>query len=159
MEKVRIDDVASLAGPAAEKRKLTGALGTEGLALGHYVLEPGDSFAFGLHAHGAQEEVFHVQSGTVTFEVGRSPDETRTVEVGPGEVARFAPGEYQRGTNEGGERVVALVIGAPRESGDLDLRCDCPACGERTPNRIESDDDGAVVTICERCGAETARYG
>ena len=42
--------------------------------------------------------------------------------------------------------------------GDAQTR-DCPDCGERTPNRIESVDGGAaLVTICERCGAETARY-
>ncbi|UPW01523.1 cupin domain-containing protein [Halorussus gelatinilyticus] len=156
MEKVRIEEVESSAGPADVKRPLTRALGATDLAVNYYELAPGDSFAFGYHAHGDQEEVFYVASGTVTFETADGP-----VAAGPDEAVRFAPGEFQRGVNEGDERVVALALGAPKESGDLDLRRDCPDCGERTPNRIERADDAAesaLVTVCEDCGAETGQF-
>src|SRR6056297_3880941 len=96
MEKVRIEDVeARASGPADVKRPLTSVLGATDLAVNYYELAPGDSFAFGYHAHSDQEEVFYVQSGTVTFETEEGP-----VEVSAGELVRFAPGEYQRGVNE-----------------------------------------------------------
>jgi uncharacterized cupin superfamily protein len=154
MEKVQIEAVESRTGPAAVKRPLTRALDATDLALNYYELAPGDSFAFGYHAHSDQEEVFYVQSGTVTFETEDGP-----VEVGPGEVVRFAPGEYQRGVNRSSDRVVALVLGAPRESGDLDLRRNCPECDERTANGIRRADDGqGLVTVCEDCGEETGYF-
>jgi uncharacterized cupin superfamily protein len=152
MERVRIDDVDARSGPAAEKRPLADALGATDVAINYYELDPGDSFAFGYHMHGNQEEVFHVLSGTATFET-----EGGEVEVGPGEAVRFAPGEYQRGWNRGDERVVALALGAPRETGAFDLLWDCPDCGERTPHRIDGRED-AIVTVCEGCSAETQRY-
>jgi uncharacterized cupin superfamily protein len=156
MEKVRIDDVESHTGPAAVKRPLTAALDATDLALNYYELAPGDSFAFGYHAHGDQEEVFYVQSGTVTFET-----EDGSIEADSGDVVRFAPGEYQRGVNRGEDRVVALALGAPKESGDLDLRRECPECDDRTANDIRraSDDGEALVTVCEDCGAETGWFG
>ncbi|WP_276299707.1 cupin domain-containing protein [Halorussus lipolyticus] len=155
MEKVRIEEVeARASGPAEIKRPLTAALGATGLAVNYYELAPGDSFAFGYHAHSDQEEVFYVQSGTVTFETEDTP-----VEVGPGELVRFAPGEYQRGVNEADRRAVALALGAPKESGDLDLRRECPDCGERTSNSIQrAEERDVLVTICEDCGAETGRF-
>ena len=68
MKTVRIEDVESRAsGPADVKRPLTAALGATDLALNYFELAPGDSFAFGYHAHSDQEEVFYVQSGTVAF--------------------------------------------------------------------------------------------
>ncbi len=154
MERVRIDDVDSRTGPAAVKRPLTDALDATDLALNYYELAPGDSFAFGYHAHADQEEVFYVESGTVTFET-----EDGEAVVESDEFVRFAPGEYQRGVNRGDERVVALALGAPKESGDLDLRRDCENCGERTPNSIERAPDGeGLVTVCEDCGAETGQF-
>lgn len=154
MEKIRIEDVESRTGPADVKRPLTAALAATDLALNYYELAPDDSFAFGYHAHSNQEEVFYVQSGTVTFET-----QDGEFEVGPGELVRFAPGEYQRGVNRGDERVVALALGAPKESGDLDVRRECPDCDERTSNRIERAEEGeGLVTICEECGAETGRF-
>src|SRR6056297_1513384 len=155
MEKVHVDDVDGQMSAADVRRPVSKALGTEDVAINYYELAPGDSFAFGYHAHGDQEEVFYVQSGTVTFETEEGP-----VAVGPGELVRFAPGEFQRGVNEGSERVVALALGAPKESGDLDLRRECPDCGERTPNRIEraDDEEGALVTVCEKCGSETGQF-
>lgn len=172
MEKISIEDVESRVGPAEVKRPLTRALGATDIALNYFELAPGDSFAFGYHAHSEQEEVFYVQSGTVTFET-----EDGETTVGPGEVVRFAPGEYQRGVNriseprsDGSEderrgssgdeeRVVALALGAPRESGDLDVRRDCPDCDERTSNSIQRAEDGDdLVTVCEECGAETGQF-
>ncbi|MFC4553028.1 MULTISPECIES: cupin domain-containing protein [Halorussus] len=154
MERVTIDDVASWMGPADVKRPLTDALGATDVAINYFELAPGDSFSFGYHAHGDQEEIFYVQSGTVTFET-----ESGEAEVESGEVVRFAPGEYQRGTNEGDERVVALALGAPRGTDDLDMVRDCPDCDERTSNDIRAiDDRDALVTVCEECGAETGRF-
>lgn len=154
MEQVDIEDVDSRMGPSAVRKRLTDALGTTELSLNYYELEPGDSFAFGYHAHEEQEEVFYVQSGTVRFET-----DDGTTEVSAGELVRFAPGEYQQGMNESGERVVALGLGAPKESGDLDMRRDCENCGERTANRIEMADSGEeIVTLCEQCGEETGRF-
>jgi len=64
-------------------------LGTEHVAMNYFELAPGDAFAGGVHAHGDQEEVFYVLSGTATFEVG--PERER-VDVEAGELIRFAPG-------------------------------------------------------------------
>lgn len=66
MRKVSVDDIESLPGPAAVKRKLTAELGTTGLALAYYELDKGQSSAFGYHAHERQEEVFYVLRGAVT---------------------------------------------------------------------------------------------
>ncbi len=86
MERVRLDDVENSLGPAAVKRRLTEPLGATDVALNHYELEPGDAFGFGYHRHSAQEEVFVVESGTVTFETEDGP-----VEVSAGEAVRSAP--------------------------------------------------------------------
>lgn len=154
MEKVRIDDIETYMGPASEKRPLGKALGTTDVALNYYELEPGDSFAFGYHRHGDQEEVFYIQKGTVTFETEEGP-----IEVGAGEAIRFAPGEFQRGINEADERVVALALGAPRESSDLEMLRECPDCGEMTENTIEmAEDREALVTLCADCGTITGRF-
>ena len=154
MERVRLDDVDDFLGPAAVKRSLSRALGTTDVAVNYYELAPGDSFAFGYHRHDDQEEVFVVEAGTVTFETDGAP-----VEVAAGEAVRFAPGEYQRGVNEGDERVVALAIGAPRDGSTADIRRHCPTCGERTSQAIEpTDDREALVTRCDVCGDLTARF-
>ena len=154
MEKVRIDDVENRVMPATVMRPLTDALGATDLALNYYELEPGDSFAFAYHVHEVQEEIFYVQSGTATFETEDGP-----VEVEAGEVVRFPPGEYQRGVNRGDERVEALALGAPLEYGEQVKLRECPECGERTDNRIESGEDGEVrITTCKTCGTETGRW-
>lgn len=155
MERIRIDDTERYLGPASVKRPIGRALGAEEMALNYYELAPGDSFAFGYHAHASQEEVFVVLSGTATFRT-----ETRSVTVGPGEAIRFGPGEYQRGSNEGDERVVAYAIGAPQDPGELDMRRTCPDCGTETKNRVERARDEAetLVTVCTDCGATTGRF-
>jgi uncharacterized cupin superfamily protein len=154
MEKVAIDDLDSWMSPADVKRPVGEGLGTEHLAMNYYELGAGDSFAFGYHAHDDQEEVFYVLEGTATFET-----EDGDVDVGAGEVVRFAPGEFQRGVNEGDERVRALAMGAPPDSSELTLLRDCEDCGERTDQEIQPTDEGsALVTLCVDCGEETGRF-
>lgn len=154
MDKVRIDDIKGRLDSATVQRPLTDALNATNVALNYYELAPGDSFAYGYHMHENQEEVFVIQNGQVTFET-----EDGDVRVDAGEVIRFAPGEYQQGINAGDERVVALAIGAPQETGTSEILRECDSCGERTPNTIERAEGGAViVTRCLECGAETARF-
>jgi mannose-6-phosphate isomerase-like protein (cupin superfamily) len=168
MEKVDVDELGSRMGPGSVRASLTNPLGLANLGANHYELEPGESLAFGVHAHEHQEEVFVVQAGAVTFET--YPDRSaavasedggsgETVVVRAGEVARAAAGEYQRGRNEGEERAVVFAVGAPQDAGDLDLLRECDACGERTAHRIElAEDRSAVLAVCEACGGESARY-
>lgn len=154
MQKVTVDDLDNWMGPASEKRPLGRALGAEHLAMNYYELEPGESFAFGYHAHGDQEEVFYLLEGAAVFET-----DDGDVAVEAGEAVRFAPGEFQRGRNEGDDRVRALAIGAPADAGELTLLRECDACGERTGQEIEATEDrSALVTRCVDCGAETGRF-
>ncbi|MFC7228471.1 cupin domain-containing protein [Salinirubellus salinus] len=154
MEHARIEDIDSWMGPATGKRSLTKALGATDVALNHYVLEPGESFAFGYHEHEGQEEIFYVMTGEATFET-----EDGDVSVGAGEAVRFGPGEFQQGWNRGDEQVVALAIGAPQESGETTILRECEACGERTGQEIQpTDAKDALVTLCLECGAETGRF-
>jgi mannose-6-phosphate isomerase-like protein (cupin superfamily) len=154
MEKVAPDALDSRMGPADVKRPLADPLDADGVALNYYELAPGDSFGFGYHRHADQEEVFYVQHGTVTFET-----EEGNVDVSGGEAIRFAPGEWQLGTNRGDERVVAIAIGAPADAGATEMLRACEHCGGRTENRIEmTDDRDALVTICDQCDAETSRF-
>ena len=154
MRKVTLADLDSRMGPADVIRPLTDALGATDLALNYYELDPGESFAYGFHAHGEQEEVFYVQQGTATF---RTMDGDVTVEAG--ELVRFGPGEYQRGFNRGEERVVALALGAPQDGGETDVLRECAECGVETPQSLSlADDKSAVIVTCEECGTETDRY-
>ena len=154
MERVSTDDPDRRMGPSADKRALSGALGTTDLALNYYELAPGDAFGFGYHCHPDQEEVFYVLEGTATFET-----EDGDVAVSAGEAVRFGPGEWQLGHNGGDERVVTLAMGAPRDAGETEMLRDCLDCGGRTENTIETADDrDALVTRCLDCGAETGRF-
>ena len=154
MERVDVDDVDDRMGPADVKRDLSGALDAADVALNYYELAPGESFGFGYHRHEGQEEVFYVESGSVTFET-----EDGDVTVDTGEAIRFAPGEWQLGTNEGEDRVVALAVGAPQDMGETTMLRECPDCEGRTENEIEmADDRSALVTVCGDCGAETGRF-
>lgn len=154
MEKIAIDEVDSWQGPASVKRPLGRALGVEDAALNYYELEPSESFAFGYHKHDGQEEVFHIIEGTATFEC-----EDGEVTVAAGELVRFEAGEWQRGYNAGDERVRALAIGAPADSGETTILRQCTDCGERTSQTIErAEDETALVTRCLDCGGETGRF-
>ena len=154
METVRIEDVENSVQPAAVMRRLTDPLGTEHLAINYYELEPGDSFGFGYHRHPGQEEVFYIMAGTATFET-----EDGEVTVEAGEAIRFGPGEWQLGRNADERTVRALAMGAPADERETELHRECDNCGGRQPTRIErAEDEDALVTICESCGAETGRY-
>ena len=154
MERVSIDDPDRRMGPAADKRALSDPLGTTDLAINYYELAPGDSFGFGYHRHPNQEEVFYVVEGTATFET-----EDGDVDVSAGDAVRFAPGEWQLGRNEGDEHVVALALGAPKDTGETEMLRECADCGGRTENTIEmADDRESLVTRCTDCGAETGRF-
>ncbi|MFB6140441.1 MAG: cupin domain-containing protein [Halosimplex sp.] len=154
MERVSRAEVERRMGPAADKRALSNALGTEELALNYYELDPGDSFGFGYHRHPGQEEVFYVIEGVATFET-----EDGDVAVSAGEAVRFAPGEWQLGRNAGEERVVALAMGAPKDARQTEMLRECPDCGGRTENTVEmADDRSALLTRCTDCGAETGRF-
>jgi mannose-6-phosphate isomerase-like protein (cupin superfamily) len=154
MEKVAIDEVDSWLSPASAKRPLSRALGAENVAINYYELAPGESFAFGYHSHEGQEEVFYVTSGEATFETEEGP-----VTVGAGELVRFAPGEWQQGRNDGDERVRALALGAPAESGDADIERECENCGERTLQDVVPPDEGdELLTKCVDCGEVTGRF-
>ena len=154
MDKVRIEDIDGQIDSATVKRPLTDALNVADVALNYYELAPGDSFAYGYHLHENQEEIFVIQEGQVTFET-----EGGEIIAAAGEVIRFAPGEYQQGINKDDERVVAVAIGAPQETGESEILRQCDACGERTSNTVERAEDGhAKITRCLGCGNETGRF-
>jgi len=154
MRKRNVNEMDSRMGPASVIRPLTDALGLSDFAMNYYELDPGESFAYGLHAHEKQEEVFYVQEGTATFETLEGD-----VEVDAGELVRFGPGEYQRGTNRGEGRVVALAMGAPQDAGETEILRECEDCGDRTSQTLElTEGKDAILTICEECGGETGRF-
>lgn len=151
MKHVSVDDVERHRSTATAKRPLGEALGVEGFAMNHYVLDPGESFSTNLHTHRDQEEVFYVLAGVATFET-----DDGSFELAANEAVRFAPGEYQHGYNDSDKRVVGLAFGAPRESEDG--RIECPECGARESPEIEwTDDRAAIVFRCGDCGAEINR--
>lgn len=67
-----------------------------------------------------------------------------------GEAIRFPAGEFQTGYNGGEEPLVALALGAPRDSRDIRLPLPCPDCGHE-PLRLDAD--GGVTFGCPDCGA------
>jgi mannose-6-phosphate isomerase-like protein (cupin superfamily) len=131
------------------------ALDTEDVALVVYELEPGEQFSGGLHTHHDQEEIFYVQSGTATFEVGEDREEV-TVEAG--QVIRFPPGEFQSGHNHSDETVRALAVGAPgarHEWSALESLAPCAECGEETSHDVHPpDENGVMQLVCQECGTE-----
>ena len=154
MKHVRTEDLDSWMSPASVRRPLGKELGVEEMAVNYFELAPGESFAFGYHRHADQEEVFYVVRGEATFET-----EDGEAVVGEGEAVRFEPNEFQQGWNRGDERVVAIAMGAPADTGETEIFRDCEDCGERTAQRIESTDEkDALLTVCEDCGAETGRF-
>ncbi|GGL46532.1 cupin domain-containing protein [Halocalculus aciditolerans] len=154
MRKVRLADLESRMGPASVILPLTDALGLADVAMNYYELDEGESTAFGYHAHENQEEVFYVESGTLTFRTADGP-----VHAKAGEVVRFGPGEYQRATNEHADRALVLALGAPQDAGATRSLRECDDCGGETSHHIElADDHDAVVAVCDECGNETGRY-
>ncbi|GAA0450499.1 cupin domain-containing protein [Halococcus dombrowskii] len=159
MESVRIRDVGpSPTETGAERRTLADPLGTTDIAINHYVLEPGERFAASLHAHPDQEEVFVVLAGEATFETRSSGEPSaneREITVGENEAIRFAPGEFQTGRNTTDERVVALALGAPRDSEEVRI-ARIPEIGEiactycsRGDMRVRNTGTDLVCPDCE----------
>lgn len=165
MERTTVADVDSEPSGAVVARHLSAALDAEHVAINLYRIPPGDGFPSGLHAHMDQEEVFIVLDGEATFETGgpQSVLDSRTgsgatgetlgrrMTVGEGEAIRFAPGEFQTGLNESDEPLVALALGAPRDSEDVRLPLPCPSCGH---DDLRLYTDGGVTFVCPGCSAE-----
>jgi uncharacterized cupin superfamily protein len=155
MEKTAIDDVDNQRNPLgvhSVRKPVSAALGAEHFAMNYFELEPGESFSGGLHTHQDQEEVFYVESGTATFDVGRDGDQ---VVVDAGELVRFEPGEFQTGYNDQDEgRVVGWALGAPGATHDwdgLESVVDCRDCGEETVHDTDLV-EGSFQLTCQDCG-------
>ncbi|SEP91726.1 cupin domain-containing protein [Natrinema salaciae] len=154
MEHVAIDDVepTPVDDYHADVRALTDPLATDDVAVTRYVLEPGERFSGSVHTHMDQEAVFVVLAGEATFE---RPEDRITVQEN--EAVRFGPGEFQSGKNDGEEPVVALAIGAPRESDDvrisrietLDRDISCPECDTDHMRIAQAADADFVCPACE----------
>lgn len=157
MQKVRIEELENSIQPAAVMRHLTEPLGLTDLAINHYTLEPGDSFAFAYHNHEVQEEIFYIQSGTATFDTEDGP-----IEVDAGEIIRFDRDEFQRGWNRGSESVTALALGAPLEYGKQTKLRECEVCDELTDSHLERETEenetAVIVSYCTECGEENGRW-
>ena len=179
MERVSLDEIEpDSADPdrRSDRRPLSDRLGTTDVSIAHYTLEPGERFSGSLHTHIDQEEIFVVLEGEATFETktsGETADAdgldvsaandgetggTDEVVVGETEAIRFAPGEFQTGRNAADERLVALALGAPKDSTDVriaripvldDLDVSCPAC-ERDNMALSRGDDADFE--CPTCG-------
>ena len=148
MEHIDIDEAETGGfGRDVEMHRLTDALGTEDMAINHYRLDPGEGFSGGMHTHLDQEEVFVILSGTATFET-----EEGAVEVDQGEAVRFAPGEYQTGSNEGEAAVAALALGAPADSTEVRVPVTCRECGHDALAAVPGDD--SMEFVCPECGTE-----
>ncbi|MFB6155880.1 MAG: cupin domain-containing protein [Haloferacaceae archaeon] len=153
MKRVRVaDGDAEAVGDESERRGLTDPLGASDLALNRYRIAPGEGFPGGLHAHADQEEVFVVLAGEATFATLDGP-----VTVGEGEAIRFAPGEYQSGRNDGETDLVALALGAPRDSKDVRVPIRCPDCGHGDLRPVRRG--GETALVCPACGGERLARG
>lgn len=155
MEQVDIDDVEIVTNPLdvhSVRKPVSSALGTTDFAMNYFELEPGESFSGGLHTHHDQEEVFYIQEGTATFEVG-SEREEHGVEAGG--LIRFSPGEFQMGKNDSEDQVVGFALGAPKARHDFEAMeslVHCRECGEETAHELELTDEEAFRMTCTECG-------
>jgi len=135
-----------------DRRDLTEPLDAANVAIVRYALAPGERFSGSVHTHMDQEEIFVVLAGEAAFET-RSGE----VPVEAGEAVRFAPGEFQSGRNAGDSELVALALGAPRDSEDvrvaripvLDEDVTCPDCGHDHMRIVEEG------LVCPECSATT----
>ncbi len=97
-----------------EFRPLTGALGSEQLALTLIRVPPHSDFEQGTgHYHDEQEELYVVTRGTLTMRFG---EDIR--EVGAGSVARIAPRTPRSHRNEGDEPVEMWAVSRRLDHGD-----------------------------------------
>ncbi|WP_128478794.1 cupin domain-containing protein [Halorussus pelagicus] len=154
MEKVAIDAVDNERNPMkvhSVRKPVSRVLGTEHFAMNYFELEAGESFSGGLHRHNDQEEVFYVESGTATFEVGLDREE---VVVEAGELIRFPPGEFQKGYNDGEATVEGWALGAPGAMHDWDelqSRAYCPECEDEKTHDMAFVEESFELT-CTECG-------
>jgi uncharacterized cupin superfamily protein len=145
-------DVTGMETDETNSAGVTDHLGASDFALNYYVLDPGEEFTGGLHAHLDQEEAFYVLEGEATFEYADGPTaDTETTTVGAGEMVRFPAGEYQQGRNESDEQVRALALGAPQESTDIRVAAPCRACGDSDFLNFVATDEGPMME-CPECG-------
>ncbi|WP_137283374.1 cupin domain-containing protein [Halorussus salinisoli] len=159
MERVTIGEVEPADfGDGVDRRRLSDPLGATGLAVVHYRIPPDEGFPSGLHAHGDQAEIFVVLDGEATFEtLAPERDDADEITLTEGEAVRFAPGEYQSGRNDADCDLVALALGAPRDSDDVRIPLDCPECGHDYL-RPEADEDGPLL-VCPDCGTANVPGG
>jgi mannose-6-phosphate isomerase-like protein (cupin superfamily)/predicted RNA-binding Zn-ribbon protein involved in translation (DUF1610 family) len=171
MEKTSIDNVESNTGRSGtDRRQLSGPLNATNVAIDHYRLAPGTGFPGGLHTHTDQEEVFVVIEGEATFEtLAAGSDTGETVTVGVDEAIMFAPGgEFHSGKNESDGDLLAVAIGAPRDSEDVRIPLECPECShddmrvvigeDRTTFVCPDCDTERVPRACPKCGREEMRF-
>jgi uncharacterized cupin superfamily protein len=153
MDKVNVTDLPSEpeGSEDVDRRELTSRLGTTDLAINYFNLKPGEAFSGGLHAHMDQEEVFYVIKGTATFEIKNdAAEDSGFVEVGPAEAIRFSRGEYQQGRNTSDSRVVALALGAPKDSVEGRVPVTCPDC-EESEYQVTIMEEGRLMLQCPEC--------
>lgn len=128
---------------AADQRGQSDSLVTTNVAINHYRIAPESGFPGGVHAHMNQEELFIIIAGTAAFETMNG-----TITVDAGEAIRFAPGEFHSGTNAANEELVALAVGAPRDTEDVRIPFACPGCDH--PDLRMATDDG-LTFVCPDC--------
>ena len=146
MNPISLGDGASDALGDERLRRLSPSLDATNVAINRYRLAPGEGFPGGLHAHVDQEEVFVVLEGEATFETMEG-----SVTVASGEAIRFAPGTYQSGRNDDDRPLVALALGAPRDTEDVRIPFACPDC-EHGSLRLATE--GTLTFVCPDCAAE-----
>lgn len=148
MEKVAISNVeAHSVGEDSARRGLSEPLETINIVLNHYRIAPDEGFPGGLHAHMDQEEVFVVLKGEATFETLDGE-----VTVREREAIRFSPGEFQSGKNNSERDLIAVAMGAPRDTEDIRIPAACPDC-EHDTLRFQMRDD-ELTFVCPDCNAE-----
>ncbi len=151
MRRVRLDEVdahdVGVEGRCSGRR-LSDPLRTEGLAINHYRMAPGERL-WGLHAHVDQEEVYLVTEGAVTVET-----EAGTTTVRANEAIRFAPGEFHCVRTDGSSAAL-YAFGAPRQSDELRVPNPCRECGCNATEPVVGD-GGEGVLRCPDCGATSA---
>ncbi|MHC3379003.1 cupin domain-containing protein [Haloarcula sp. H-GB5] len=148
MEHVTLDRLNGGAfATGSTRQSVTDTLCTTEIAINHYRIVPGDGFPGGLHAHMDQEELYLILDGEATVETM-----DRTVTVAAGQFVRFGPGEFHTGWNDTESELVALAIGAPRETDDIRVPLSCPDCGH---GDMRLDSGGAALTFsCPDCDTE-----
>jgi len=161
MDRVPIDDVEPEPDPVGvndERRPVSEELGADAVDVTHYALNPGEAFSPELYTYRHHEELVYVTRGTATFEhQPRDPEaERQRTDVDAGELARFAPGEFRRGRNDGATELLGVTITAPlAEAGaapTMEALSPCRFCEELTVHEV--DDGGAYELTCTDCGTE-----